>query len=91
MGTIIAFKLVNGDEIIGELEAEDAVSVTLRKPLTVVQTGQNAIAFVQIMFSVSEHTVIPYFYSGMATAPVEASLEFSKVYKGKTSGLILGN
>lgn len=91
MGTIVAFKLMNGDEIIGELVSDDTVSVTLKKPLTVVQTGQNAIAFIQIMFSVSEHTLIPYLYSAMATLPVETSLEFSKVYTEKTSGLILGS
>lgn len=31
MGTIVAFKLMNGDEIIGELVSDDTVSVKYNK------------------------------------------------------------
>ena len=49
-GSIVCFKIVNGDEIVAKLESEDLDSYTVSKPCTVIPT-QNSIALVQSLFS----------------------------------------
>jgi hypothetical protein len=49
-GDIVAFKIVNGDEIIGKLIQEDADSYEIDRPCTVVPS-QQGIGLIQSMFT----------------------------------------
>lgn len=50
VGDIVAFKIVNGDEIIGKLVQEDADSYEVDRPCTVVPS-QQGIGLIQSMFT----------------------------------------
>lgn len=50
-GDIVAFKLVNGDEIVAKLVEQSADSWTVNKPCTVVPS-ERGLALMQSMFSV---------------------------------------
>jgi hypothetical protein len=49
-GDIVAFKVVNGDEIVGKLVHEDADSFEIDRPCTVVPS-QQGIGLIQSMFT----------------------------------------
>jgi hypothetical protein len=48
--TIVSFKLVNGDEIVAKIIAEDAGSFTVSKPCTVVPSAKG-LGLIQSLFT----------------------------------------
>lgn len=56
-GDIIAFKLVNGDEIVARLEAESETHFELDRPCTVVPSPQG-IGLIQSLFTADAKTGI---------------------------------
>jgi hypothetical protein len=49
-GDIVAFKLVNGDEIVAKMISEDMISFTVNRPCTIVPSPQG-LGLMQSMFS----------------------------------------
>ena len=86
---VVSFKLISGDEVIGEETYRDEEAITIKTPLMIVPTPNNNLAFMPSVFTAAPHQTLVYPYRGMAILPFESSAEFTKVYTEKTSGLIL--
>jgi hypothetical protein len=56
-GDIIAFKLVNGDEVVARLESESETHFVLERPCTVVPS-QQGLGLIQSLFSADQNSVI---------------------------------
>ena len=56
-GDIIAFKLVNGDEIVARLENQDETTFLLDRPTTVIPSAQG-IGLVQSLFTADAKAII---------------------------------
>ena len=75
VGDIVAFKIVNGDEIIGKLVQEDADSYEIDRPCTVVPS-QQGIGLMQTMFTADPKITINISKTHvMMSAPVIPQME----------------
>lgn len=90
MDRIVCFKLISGDEIIGKVNCDSPDEIIIEKPFMVVPTQNGNVMFLQAMISSSQSAPITFLKSAMAIKPMDTSAEFDKVYREKTSGLILG-
>jgi hypothetical protein len=87
VGDNVSFKLSSGEEIIARLEAEDAKSFTVRKPMVLI-AGEQGLGLAPFMFSVSpEGKFVLQASSVSCVAKTEA--EISKQYTSQTSGIQL--
>ena len=87
VGDNVSFKLNSGEEIIGRLEAEDAKSFTVRKPMVLI-AQQQGLGLAPFMFSVSpDGKFVLQATSVSCVAKTEA--EIGKQYTAQTSGIQL--
>ena len=87
VGDNVSFKLTSGEEIIGRLEAEDAKSFTVRKPMVLI-AQQQGLGLAPFMFSVSpDGKFVLQATSVSCVAKTEA--EIGKQYTAQTSGIQL--
>jgi hypothetical protein len=85
VGDNVSFKLNSGEEIIGRLEAEDAKSFTVRKPMVLI-AQQQGLGLAPFMFSVSpDGKFVLQATSVSCVAKTEA--EIGKQYTAQTSGI----
>ena len=97
--TITIFKLINGDEIIGEVfDTNDPYSVItsyeVKRPLKVTivrdpSTGQPGKALMDWIILAPEIDEVQLYASSLLCAPIRASRELADVWLQQTSGLIL--
>ena len=87
VGDNVSFKLSSGEEIIGRLEAEDAKSFTVRKPMVLI-AQQQGLGLAPFMFSVSpDGKFVLQATSVSCVAKTEA--EIGKQYVAQTTGITL--
>lgn len=85
VGDTISFKLTSGEELVARLEAEDAKTYTLRKPMVLI-AGQTGLGLAPFMFSVSlDGKFVLQAHSVSCLAKTEA--EIGKQYVAQTSGI----
>lgn len=87
---IVTFKLISGDEIIGEETARDENTISIKTPLMIVPAPQNNLAFMPAAFTAAPGQPLTFTFSSMSILPFSTNAEFTKVYIEKTSGLFLG-
>ena len=85
VGDTVSFKLSSGEEILGRLEAEDAKSYTLHKPMVLI-AQQQGLGLAPFMFSVSpEGKFVLQAHAVSCIAKTEG--EISKQCTSQTSGI----
>ena len=85
VGDNVSFKLSSGEEIVARLEAEDAKTFTVRKPMVLI-ANQQGLGLAPFMFSVSpESKFVLQATSVSCVAKTEA--EIGKQYTSQTSSI----
>ena len=87
VGDNVSFKLSSGEEIIGRLEAEDAKSFTVRKPMVLI-AGEQGLGLAPFMFSVSPDGKF-VMKSTAISCMAKTEAEIGKQYTAQTSGIAL--
>jgi len=92
-GDIVAFRLVNGQEVIGRAVVITATSITLYRPLVLdvqmVSPQQAGLAFMPLMMAVDEETRITISLDRMVTNPVKARQDIAANYVRQTTGIAI--
>lgn len=87
---VLTLKLVSGEEIIGYFVSEDADTITLRKPVVPVPTGQGSIGLAPFIMSSDylqgTNSEISYNKATVITV-VKTSDNFKNAYSQQVSGL----
>ena len=87
VGDNVSFKLNSGEEIIGRLEAEDAKSFTVRKPMVLI-AQQQGLGLAPFMFSVSPDGKF-VLQATSVSCVAKTKAEIGKQYTAQTSGIQL--
>jgi|TARA_B110000240_G_scaffold179972_1_gene210616 hypothetical protein len=87
IGDTVSFKLNSGEELVSRLDAEDAKSFTLRKPMVLV-LQESGLGLAPFMFGVSpESKFVLQAHAVSCIAKTEP--EIGKQYTSQTSGIVL--
>lgn len=86
---VMSFKLISGEEIIGEVTEITNTQVVVKNPVTVsmvpMETGQMQINLIPVMVSVPRATTIPFYKSAIVCDPIPVRPEAEAQYKKVTS------
>tara|TARA_B110000503_G_scaffold12490_1_gene16957 strand:+ start:1026 stop:1316 length:291 start_codon:yes stop_codon:yes gene_type:complete len=85
VGDNVSFKLSSGEEIIARLEAEDAKSFTIRKPMVLI-AGEKGLGLAPFMFSVSPDGKF-VLQSQSVSCVAKTEKDIAKQYTSQTSGI----
>lgn len=88
MTKIVCFKLISGDEVVGELKENNGDSFVMRKPF-IVLASQQGVGLLPVMLTGKEEHDITFLKGGMATLPIPVLGDFEKHYMQKTTTLQL--
>lgn len=95
MSDIKIFKLVNGDELIGELVRQDSTNgnYVVKSPLSVVivrgQNGQPAKALSEWVMLAPELKELEIRVDALLTKPIDAPKASADAWRQETSGIVL--
>lgn len=90
MSKIVCFKLISGDEVVGELVPSTLGSknITLRKPF-IVLASQQGVGLIPVMLTARENESVEFKDAALATCPIEVIADFEKHYLEKTTSIKL--
>jgi len=96
MRNIVCFKLISGDEVVGELVQSETLGLSsnglntfvMAKPF-IVLASQQGIGLIPVMVTAQPEDKITFNYASLATLPQRVVGDFEKHYLEKTSGLQL--
>lgn len=93
MGDIQILKLVNGDELIGEVVERFAGLVTVKSPLSIVivrgANGQPVKALSDWVMLAPGVREVKIYESNLLIAPLDAPKEAADAWRQETSGIVL--
>lgn len=93
-GDVVSIKMLDGSEIIGRVEKDDAEYLELKMPMIFMvhqmPDGRPSAQMAPIMFSTTKD-VIPIRKSLIAFGPVETAENIKKGYMKETSPIVLPN
>lgn len=88
---VVAFKLVNGEEIVGKIVNTTAEVITVAKPVVVqlhgLQGGQAGIGFAPYSLAADDAGEFSYYRSQVLASPVLARSDIAAAYLKATTGL----
>lgn len=86
IGTIVAVKLISGDEIVGKIEILNAKELVIAKPIAIGLSPQQGIGFAPFMLSAEEDATLTFKLEQVITY-VQAREEIKNAYIQSTSGI----
>lgn len=93
MSEVKIFKLVNGDEIIGEVVDSSTDEVTVKNPLSIMivrgANGQPAKALSDWVMLAPGISKIRIYTHSLLVAPIEAPKSSADAWRQETSGIVL--
>lgn len=87
VGDTVSFKLSSGEEIIARLDAEDAKTFTLHKPMVLIM-GQQGLGLAPFMFSVSPDAKFNLQATSVSCV-AKTEKDISSQYTQQTTGITL--
>jgi len=84
-GTVVAVKLISGDEIVGKIERLNATELVILKPIAIGLSGQG-IGFGPFMLSAADDVALTFKLEQVVTY-VQAREEIKNAYIQSTSGI----
>lgn len=84
-GTIVAIKLISGDEIVGKIERLGTIDLVISKPIAIGLSAQG-VGFAPFMLSVAEDASLTFKLEQIITY-VQAREEIKSAYIQSTSGI----
>lgn len=88
MKNVVCFKLISGDEVVGDLIQESSDYFVMGKPFIVI-AGQQGIGLIPVMITARPDDNITFYYNSLATKPQPVVGDFERHYTEKTSGIQL--
>jgi hypothetical protein len=91
IGKIVAFRLGNGEEVVGKLTVETTTTITLAKPIAVhlqmMQQGGAAISFAPFGLARDDDSDATFITGNLMTLPAQARDDIRANYLKATTGL----